>query len=112
MASASAPGAAASSTTGVLPPPVISVKVTAGAGVSAPVEGPPQPAFEWPPSTRLTYTLTGLYRNGPLYGKAAVEWRRVGTHYQVQFDIHVSPFFDQICLGRPDHRQGPQPAAL
>ncbi len=24
-----------------------------------------------------------------------MEWRRSGTHYQVQFDIHVSPFFDQ-----------------
>jgi len=57
--------------------------------------GPVRPPFHWPPSTRLTYTLTGLYRDGPLYGSAAVEWRREGTHYQVQFDIHVSPFFDQ-----------------
>jgi hypothetical protein len=61
----------------------------------APVAGPDRPPMTWPPSTRLTYTLTGLYRNGPLYGKAAVEWRRSGAHYQVQFDIHVSPFFDQ-----------------
>jgi hypothetical protein len=59
------------------------------------VAGPERGSFAWPPSTRLTYTLTGLYRGGPLYGKAAVEWRRSGTHYQVQFDIHVSPFFDQ-----------------
>ncbi len=61
----------------------------------APVAGPERKPFAWPPSTRLTYTLTGMYRNGPLYGKASVEWRRSGTHYQVQFDIHVSPFFDQ-----------------
>jgi hypothetical protein len=61
----------------------------------APVAGPDRKPFAWPPSTRLTYTLKGLYRNGPLYGKASVEWRRSGTHYQVQFDIHVSPFFDQ-----------------
>ena len=61
----------------------------------APVAGPERKPFAWPPSTRLTYTLKGLYRNGPLYGKASVEWRRAGTHYQVQFDIHVSPFFDQ-----------------
>ncbi len=60
-----------------------------------PVSGPARKPLEWPPSTRLTYTLKGLYRNGPLYGKASVEWRRTGTHYQVQFDIHVSPFFDQ-----------------
>ena len=61
----------------------------------APVAGPERQPMAWPPSTRLTYTLKGLYRNGPLYGKAAVEWRRSGAHYQVQFDIHVSPFFDQ-----------------
>ena len=61
----------------------------------APVAGPDRKSFAWPPSTRLTYTLTGMFHNGPLYGKASVEWRRVGTHYQVQFDIHVSPFFDQ-----------------
>jgi hypothetical protein len=71
------------------------VRLLAGSGVSAPVAGPSRPSFAWPPSTRLTYTLTGLYRNGPLYGKASVEWRRADTHYQVQFDIHVSPFFDQ-----------------
>jgi len=70
----------------------------AGSGVArnvAPVAGPERKPFAWPPSTRLTYTLKGMYRNGPLYGKASVEWRRSGTHYQVQFDIHVSPFFDQ-----------------
>jgi hypothetical protein len=61
----------------------------------APVAGPDRQPMAWPPSTRLTYTLKGLYRDGPLYGKASVEWRRAGTHYQVQFDIHVSPFFDQ-----------------
>jgi hypothetical protein len=71
------------------------VTLLAGSGVSAPVAGPPRLSFDWPPSTRLTYTLTGLFRNGPLYGRASVEWRREGTHYQVQFDIHVSPFFDQ-----------------
>ena len=60
-----------------------------------PVSGPARKPLVWPPSTRLTYTLKGLYRNGPLYGKASVEWRRDGMHYQVQFDIHVSPFFDQ-----------------
>ena len=102
-ASASAPDAAASAASdvaGIEPPPAVanagSISVISGSGsVSAPVTRPSRPSFEWPPSTRLTYTLTGLYRNGPLYGKASVEWRRSGLHYQVQFDIHVSPFFDQ-----------------
>jgi hypothetical protein len=60
-----------------------------------PVAGPERKPLSWPPSTRLTYTLTGQYRGGPLYGKAVVEWRRAGTHYQVQFDVHLSPFFDR-----------------
>ncbi len=97
---ASAPNPAASAVAeGVLlpvaPSPQGAITLMAGSGVSAPIAGPERPPLEWPPSTRLTYTLTGLYRNGPLYGKASVEWRRSGTHYQVQFDIHVSPFFDQ-----------------
>lgn len=93
-----APASAASPEAAVAAAPTASVgtvRLLAGSGVSAPVAGPSRPSFAWPPSTRLTYTLTGLYRNGPLYGKASVEWRRAGTHYQVQFDIHVSPFFDQ-----------------
>ena len=93
-----APASAASPEAAVAAAPTASVgtvRLLAGSGVSAPVAGPSRPSFSWPPSTRLTYTLTGLYRNGPLYGKASVEWRRAGTHYQVQFDIHVSPFFDQ-----------------
>ena len=60
-----------------------------------PVAGPDRKPLSWPPSTRLTYTLSGVYRGGPLYGKAVVEWRRAGTHYQVQFDVHLSPFFDR-----------------
>ena len=95
---AEAPASAASAGLALAAAPAASVSpitLLAGSGVSAPVAGPSRLSFDWPPSTRLTYTLTGLYRNGPLYGKASVEWRREGTHYQVQFDIHVSPFFDQ-----------------
>jgi hypothetical protein len=62
---------------------------------SGAVASPFQPALEWPPSTRLTYTLTGLYRNGPLYGQAQVDWRREGLRYQVEFNFSVSPAFDQ-----------------
>jgi len=71
---------------------------TALASASAPAaaaSGPVQPARDWPPSTRLTYTLTGLYRNGPLYGHAQVDWRKQELHYQVEFNFSVTPWFDQ-----------------
>ncbi len=71
---------------------------------SAPVEAPPTPevaaaspaasaasaavAFEWPPSTRLSYRLSGNYR-GEVVGGAQVEWVRVGTRYQVHLDVWV-----------------------
>ena len=57
------------------------------------IAGPERKPLDWPPSTRLTYTLTGLVRGGNLYGNAVVEWRRDGTHYQVQSDVHVQNLF-------------------
>ncbi len=48
------------------------------------------PAFEWPPSTRVTYQLTGNYR-GEVQGDAQVEWIRAGSHYQVHVDLSVGP---------------------
>jgi hypothetical protein len=59
----------------------------------------PAPAFEWPPSTRLTYTLTGNYR-GPVYGQAQVEWLRAGTRYQVHMDLSVGPAFAPLMSRR------------
>lgn len=50
------------------------------------------PAFEWPPSTRLNYTLTGHYR-GPVEGLATVEWLRNGLRYQVRMVLNVGPAF-------------------
>jgi len=92
-----APAASVSRTTGI--------SLVAGGGVSAPppadsasqaIAGPERPAFEWPPSTRLAYTLTGERGAGRhIYGKAVVEWRREGSRYQVGFDIHISPLIDQ-----------------
>jgi len=49
-------------------------------------------AFEWPPSTRLSYVLTGNVR-GPVEGQARVEWLRTGTRYQVHLDVSVGPAF-------------------
>ena len=45
-------------------------------------------AFEWPPSTRLSYKLHGNYR-GEVVGAAQVEWVHVGTRYQVHLDVWV-----------------------
>jgi len=93
---ASAASAAAQRAVEIAAMKAVAASAAIGSGHNlAPVAGPERTPMAWPPSTRLTYTLKGLYRDGPLYGKAAVEWRRVGVHYQVQFDIHVSPFFDQ-----------------
>jgi hypothetical protein len=46
------------------------------------------PPFEWPPSTRLTYSLFGNYR-GEVTGNAMVEWVRAGTRYQVHLDVWI-----------------------
>ncbi|MFZ2987055.1 DUF3108 domain-containing protein, partial [Ideonella sp.] len=51
-------------------------------------------AFDWPPSTRLRYTLTGQYR-GPLHGSAQVEWLRQGNRYQVRLTVRVPPLFER-----------------
>lgn len=79
---ASASAAATASTAG-----------TGDAGDVSPIAGPESKPLDWPPSTRLTYTLTGLVHGGNLYGDAVVEWRRDGAHYQVQSDVHVTNLF-------------------
>jgi Protein of unknown function (DUF3108) len=62
----------------------------------AAVTGPPRPPFEWPPATRLSYTLTGEHGVGiKIYGHATVEWRHEDSRYQVQFDVHITPLIDQ-----------------
>jgi hypothetical protein len=52
-------------------------------------------AFAWPPSTRLSYLLTGHYK-GPVEGQASVEWRLVGERYQVEVEVGIGPFFAPI----------------
>jgi len=56
-------------------------------------------AFEWPVSTRVSYTLTGNYR-GEVQGSAQVEWIRVGSHYQVHLDFIVGPTFAPVVQRR------------
>jgi Protein of unknown function (DUF3108) len=57
------------------------------------------PVFEWPPSTRLSYRLTGYFR-GPVQGQARVEWLRSGTRYQVHLDVSVGPEFAPLMSRR------------
>lgn len=69
---------------------------SAPAAASAPEAAASQTApFEWPPSTRLAYTLTGYYR-GPLEGQAQVEWLRDGDRYQVRLDLGIGPSFAPV----------------
>ncbi|HEY6135500.1 MAG TPA: DUF3108 domain-containing protein [Rubrivivax sp.] len=56
-------------------------------------------AFEWPPSTRLSYTLTGDYR-GPVDGSAQVEWLRRESRYQVHLDVVIGPAFAPLVSRR------------
>lgn len=56
-------------------------------------------AFEWPPSTRLSYLLTGHYR-GPVEGQASVEWLRSGSRYQVHVEVSVGPPFAPLMSRR------------
>lgn len=54
-------------------------------------------AFDWPPSTRLSYTVTGTYR-GPMEGSAQVEWRRQDSHYQVRVTVGVGAVMERRML--------------
>jgi hypothetical protein len=86
---ASAPETApAQSQTASAAPPAESASAVA----AAPASAASQPAFEWPPSTRLSYRLTGRYR-GPLDGYASVQWIRQGQHYQVHLDVTANLIF-------------------
>ena len=57
-----------------------------------PADAASAPAFQWPPSTRLRYVLSGDYR-GPIDGTAQVEWLREGSHYQVHLDVAIGLSF-------------------
>jgi hypothetical protein len=46
-------------------------------------------AFDWPPSTRLSYRVVGDVQ-GPVEGQARVEWLRQGLRYQVHLDLSVA----------------------
>ncbi len=80
-------------------PPEVSVAEAAGPEAAASgIEAPGAP-FEWPPSTRLSYALTGQVR-GPVEGQARVEWRREGARYQVEVVVEVGPWFAPLVSRR------------
>jgi len=85
VAEASGPAASAA-------PPRVAVP---GIAVSAPPQAAsPQARFDWPPSTRLSYRLTGDYR-GPVEGSARVDWLRQGGRYQVRLESSAGPLFSR-----------------
>ncbi|MBL8348070.1 MAG: DUF3108 domain-containing protein [Rubrivivax sp.] len=87
----------------IAPAPDIAAALAAPAAANAPASAatafpvspsapPSSLAFAWPPSTRLSYRLTGNYR-GPVEGQARVEWRLAGSRYQVSLEVGIGPPF-------------------
>ncbi len=72
-----------------LPPAADALAVVAPAAAEPAASAP---AFEWPPSTRLSYALSGHFR-GPVEGQARVEWLKSGSRYQVVMEASVGPAF-------------------
>lgn len=77
-------------------PPMAAASTASAAAMGAVASAMPAataasgPAFSWPLSTRLTYTLTGWFQ-GEVHGDAQVEWLRDGDRYQVHLDVSVGP---------------------
>jgi len=96
-----APSPAAEPASAMAAPASEVVAPTVSAGPSPPASAPASTAqpFDWPPSTRLAYTLAGNYR-GEVQGDATVEWIRVGTRYQVHLEALVGPPFAPILMRR------------
>jgi hypothetical protein len=71
----------------VLPAPA--GPMAAAPAVAAASAPPDATAFDWPPSTRLSYRVVGDVQ-GPVEGHARVEWLRQGLRYQVHLDLSVA----------------------
>jgi len=83
----------------VAPVPETAPPVAASPAASSAAAAASAPAFDWPPSTRLTYNLNGYYR-GEVQGSASVEWIRVGLRYQVHMEAVVGPPFAPLLVRR------------
>jgi len=89
-------------------PPVPPAVAEAASAAEPPLAAASDPAaneslslggFDWPPSTQMSYTLTGWVR-GEVHGQAQVRWLRDGTRYQVQLDVTVGPGFAPLMQRR------------
>jgi hypothetical protein len=89
--------AAASAPVPMLEPVAPVAATTAPALPALPALG--APVFDWPPSTRLSYLLTGHFQ-GPVEGQARVEWLAEGARYQVHLEVSVGPPFAPLLTRR------------
>jgi Protein of unknown function (DUF3108) len=100
-AAAAAPAAATAESAASAATAIAVAGAASAASASAATAADPQgDNFDWPPSTRLTYTLTGTARGGPVDGQARVEWLRSGTRYQVFMEVTVGPSFAPLVTRR------------
>lgn len=105
--SAAVEGSAPGGLPGTEPAPASTAMAPLPPAASPPAGSPPAAAadaasgkpFEWPPSTRLSYSLTGDFR-GPVEGSARVEWLRQGARYQVHLDVAIGPSFAPLVRRR------------
>lgn len=72
-----------------LPAPAAPTPPAAEAPRAAASAPPDATAFDWPPSTRLSYRISGDVQ-GPVEGHARIEWLRQGLRYQVHLDLTVA----------------------
>ncbi|MDC8772714.1 DUF3108 domain-containing protein [Roseateles albus] len=75
-------------------PPAAAEPAASAAGTEENLPGP-----EWPPSTLLSYRLSGNYR-GEVHGNAQVEWIKQGPRYQMHLDVAVGPSFAPLISRR------------
>jgi Protein of unknown function (DUF3108) len=97
QAVSSPPALAAASAVPLVEPPASAPAIMAAAAAASAASSAAAASFDWPPSTRLSYKLTGNYR-GPVYGTAQVDWLRDGQRYQVRLEVKVDPFFRRRML--------------
>jgi hypothetical protein len=83
----------------VLEPSVVAAASSAPDAAASAPGSVTNAAFDWPPSTRLTYSLVGNYR-GEVHGNARVQWVRVGARYQVHLDVAIGPGFAPLITRR------------
>ncbi|OIQ73791.1 hypothetical protein GALL_445700 [mine drainage metagenome] len=78
------------------------VTASAATAASAPTSAASAPAVSaWPPSTRLSYTITGYWR-GALHGEGALAWVRDGDRYEATLSGGALVGFEYRSTGRID----------